>query len=71
MARWLRVTSGDSKFAIVLPDTLPDRRTVEFDHAGADPGSGLFLDALFSDSSNAHELHFAPPFASASVAWSS
>jgi uncharacterized cupredoxin-like copper-binding protein len=68
MARWLRARSSDSKFAIVLPDTLPNRYTLELDYAGGDPGSGLFPDVQFSDSSHAHELHFAPPLAAATSA---
>lgn len=60
-ARWLRATSSGSKFAIVLPDTLPDRYTLEFDYAGGDRGSSELLQVGFSDSSNAQKLHFTPP----------
>lgn len=67
-ARWLRATSSGSKFAIVLPDTLPDRYTLEFDYAGGDRGSGQLLEVQFSDSSNAQKLHFTPPLTVAASA---
>jgi outer membrane protein OmpA-like peptidoglycan-associated protein len=58
-ARWLRVTSDRSQFTIPLPDTLPDRFTLEFDYAGGDASAGDFLEVRVAD--NAEYLRFTPP----------
>jgi outer membrane protein OmpA-like peptidoglycan-associated protein len=60
-ARWLRATSGNSEFVIAIPDTLPDRYTLQFDYAGGDPSSGLLVDIHFSDAPGAQVLRFTPP----------
>lgn len=60
-ARWLRATSSNSQFVIALPDSLPDRYTLQFDYAGGDASSGLLADVQFSDAADAQKLHFTPP----------
>ncbi|HEX5437865.1 MAG TPA: OmpA family protein [Gemmatimonadaceae bacterium] len=58
-ARWLRTTSDRSEFAIPLPDTLPQRFTLEFDYAGGDATASDFLQVHFSNGTE--YLLFSPP----------
>lgn len=60
-ARWLRATSSGSQFAVVLPDTLPDRYTLEFDYAGGDPSAYDYLTVRFSSAPHMQWLEFTPP----------
>lgn len=58
-ARWLRATTDRSEFAIPLPETLPDRFTLEFDYAGGNTGGSDFIQLHFA--ADSQYLAFAPP----------
>lgn len=52
--RWLRGTTWPNKFAIVLPEQLPDRFTLELEIAGGKAGHSAFL---YFDEEPQHRLH--------------
>jgi outer membrane protein OmpA-like peptidoglycan-associated protein len=55
--RYLRVTTRDAKFSVVLPEALPDRFTIEFD--ATPPNSNISATIDFSTGAKSHvDYHY-------------
>jgi outer membrane protein OmpA-like peptidoglycan-associated protein len=55
--RYLRVTTRDARFSVVLPEVLPDRFTIEFD--ATPPNSNISATIEFSPGANSHvDYHY-------------